>query len=46
MQLREFYEEKKKVLKQRLQKYCQKVYKRVLDKPVTQVNHNTSPLVS
>ena len=34
---REFYDEKKKVLKQRLQKYCQKVYKRILDKPVTQV---------
>lgn len=30
------YEEKGKLLKERLKKYCQRVYKRVLDKPTTE----------
>ena len=35
MDPRDFFKEKRAMLKQRLQKYCQKVYKRVMDKPVT-----------
>lgn len=35
MDPRDVFKEKRAMLKQRLQKYCQKVYKRVMDKPVT-----------